>query len=118
MNKEIEYKIDNLTREKMSLKKRGSLNPNYGKPRDEATRQKIARSQQIAWDKRKATGVQKDKDNEEWTSFQLENKIIALMKGIGKHKTIILNEEGFNEFLLYLQEKIDTKTGNTPCKTE
>lgn len=118
MSKEIKYKLDNLTREKMSQKKMGSLNPNFGKPRSAATKEKIAQSQRAAWNKRKATGVQKDKDNEEWTSFQLENKIIALMKGIGKHKTIILNEEGFNEFLLYLQRKIDTKTANNPCKTE
>lgn len=118
MSKEIKYELNNLTREKMSQKKMGSLNPNFGKPRSAATKEKIAQSQRAAWNKRKATGVQKDKDNEEWTSFQLENKIITLMKGIGKHKTIILNEEGFNEFLLYLQEKIDAKTGNNPCETE
>lgn len=117
MSKEIKYELGNLTREKMSQKKMGSLNPNFGKPRSAATKEKIAQSQRAAWNKRKATGVQKDKDNEEWTSFQLENKIIALMKGIGK-KTIILNEEAFNEFLLYLQRKIDTKTANNPCKTE
>lgn len=117
MSKEIKYELDNLAREKMSQKKLGANNPNFGKPRDTATKEKIAQSQRAAWNKRKATGMQKDKDDE-WTSFQLENKIIALMKGIGKHKTIILNEEGFNEFLLYLQRKIDTKTGNNPCKTE
>ena len=118
MSKEIKYELNNLTREKMSQKKMGALNPNFGKPRSVVTKEKIAQSQRAAWNKRKATGERKDRDNEEWTSFQLENKIIALMKGIGKHKTIILNEEGFNEFLLYLQEKIDTKTGNNPCQTE
>ncbi len=105
MAEKIEYELDNLTREKMRQKKLGVNNPNYGKPRDEVTRQKIARSQQIAWNKRKATGVQKNEDGEGWTHFQFENEIIALMKGIGTHKTIILNEEGFREFLLYLQDE-------------
>ena len=53
MSKEIKYELDNLTREKMSQKKMGSLNPNFGKPRSAATKEKIAQSQRRSWEKRK-----------------------------------------------------------------
>jgi hypothetical protein len=37
------------TREKMSLRKQGCNNPNYGKPRDEATRQAISNKLKSYW---------------------------------------------------------------------
>jgi hypothetical protein len=45
MNNTVEYELDNATRQKMSLAKQGSRNPNYGKPRDPETIRKISQSQ-------------------------------------------------------------------------
>lgn len=38
------------TKWKMSLQKQGTLNPNYGKPRDEITKAKIAQSMRDYWE--------------------------------------------------------------------
>ena len=40
MNNEIKYDLDKLSREKMRQKKLGSNNPNFGKPRTPATKEK------------------------------------------------------------------------------
>lgn len=40
---------DDGTKWKMSLQKQGGLNPNYGKPRDEITKAKIAQSMRDYW---------------------------------------------------------------------
>jgi len=40
---------DEATRQKMSFRKQGCNNPNYGKPRDEATRQKISQALAKHW---------------------------------------------------------------------
>ena len=37
------------TRQKMSMRKQGCNNPNYGKPRDEETKQKISQSLSKYW---------------------------------------------------------------------
>ena len=48
---EIRYELDPSTREKMSLKKKGANNPNYGKPRDPETVKKISDGQAKRWAK-------------------------------------------------------------------
>jgi len=40
---------DIATRQKQSLKKQGALNYNYGKPRDEETKQKISDKMKAYW---------------------------------------------------------------------
>ncbi|SHF64496.1 NUMOD3 domain-containing DNA-binding protein [Dysgonomonas macrotermitis] len=49
MNKRIYREADEMTKYKMSLSKSNSLNPNYGKPRDEETKQKISDSMKKYW---------------------------------------------------------------------
>lgn len=101
----FEYELDNQTRERMRQKKLGSLNPNYGRPRDEETKQKIAQSQRKRWAKYKITG----KNAEDYFStgnFQFENKEEALNffneLSENKGRIIILSEVGFLKLLKYL----------------
>ena len=105
----IEYELDDQAREKMKLKKMGARNPTYGKPRAEIVKQKISQAQKNAWQRRKATSQCKDKEHRnDWTMFQFQNEAIVSARKIGdnKHKTVVLNEETFNEFLLYLHEEV------------
>ena len=38
----VEYELSSTSREKMSQKKKGAMNPNYGKPRSPETIRKIS----------------------------------------------------------------------------
>lgn len=49
------------TKWKMSLQKQGGLNPNYGKPRDEETKQKISDSLRLYW--QSVPSINDDKNN-------------------------------------------------------
>lgn len=50
MAKRLFREANDGTKWKMSLQKQGSLNPNYGKPRDEITKAKIAQSMRDYWE--------------------------------------------------------------------
>ena len=105
----IEYELNDQAREKMKLKKMGARNSNYGKPRAEIVKQKISQAQKNAWQRRKVTSQCKDKEHcNDWTMYQFQNEVIALARRIddNKHKTVVLNEEAFDEFLLYLHEEV------------
>lgn len=103
----VEYKLSSQSRERMKQKKLGSLNPNYGKPRSEATKAKIAQSQRERWGKYKTTGKNSD-DYFSTGSFQFESKEEALNffneLSENKGRIIILSENGFLKFLKYLRE--------------
>ncbi len=49
------------TKFKMSIRKQNVLNPNYGKPRDEETKQKISDSMKAYWES--VPSIYDDKDN-------------------------------------------------------
>lgn len=49
MAKRLFREASDGTKWKMSLQKQGSLNHNYGKPRDETTKAKIAQSMRDYW---------------------------------------------------------------------
>jgi len=49
MKNRKEFREPDEAHQKMSLRKQGSLNPNYGKARDEATKEKISQSLQKYW---------------------------------------------------------------------
>lgn len=113
MSKEIKYELDNLTREKMSLKKRGSLNPNYGRPRTPATKEKIAQSQRKSWLKRK-TG-QNSKTNDSYLGdiqFNTKEETLDFFEELNqKHgKMIIISQDKFETLIDFLVEKALSKT--------
>lgn len=51
MRKRIFREAEDDTKWKMSLSKQGSLNPNYGQPRPEEVKEKIAQSMRDYWSK-------------------------------------------------------------------
>ncbi|MBC5622605.1 MULTISPECIES: NUMOD3 domain-containing DNA-binding protein [Butyricimonas] len=112
MSKEIKYELDNLSREKMSLKKRGSLNPNYGRPRDEATRERIAQSQRKSWERRKI-GQSTEKNNVYFGNieFNTQEEAINFFRELNQEhgRTIIITESKFEALIDFLIEKMITK---------
>lgn len=106
-NNKIKYELPSQSRERMKQKKLGSLNPNYGRPRSEETKAKIAQSQRKRWAKYKTTGKNSD-DYFSTGSFQFESKEEALIffneLSENKGRIIILSESGFLKFLKYLHK--------------
>ncbi len=113
MSKEIKYELDNLTREKMSQKKMGSLNPNFGKPRSAATKEKIAQSQRRSWEKRKIGRNTETSDSYLGDmQFNTKEEAVNFFEELNrKHvKTIIISQEKFEALLDFLIEKTLSKT--------
>ncbi|WP_455510972.1 NUMOD3 domain-containing DNA-binding protein [Butyricimonas paravirosa] len=113
MNNEIKYDLDNSSREKMRQKKLGSNNPNFGKPRTPATKEKIAQSQRKSWEKRK---IGKNSETSDGylgdIQFNTKEEAVDFFEELNrKHvKTIIISQEKFEALLNFLIEKTLSKT--------
>lgn len=113
MNNEIKYDLDNATREKMRQKKLGSNNPNFGRPRTPATKEKIAQSQRKSWLKRKIG--QNSKTNDSYLGdiqFNTKEEALDFFEELNqKHgKMIIISQDKFETLIDFLVEKALSKT--------
>lgn len=113
MNKEIKYDLDNSSREKMRQRKLGANNPNFGKPRTPATKEKIAQSQRLSWEKRKI-GRNSETSDSYLGDIQFNTKEEAVnffeeLNNRTRGKTIIISESKFETLIEFLVEKTLSK---------
>ena len=113
MDKEIKYDLDNSSREKMRQRKLGANNPNFGKPRTPATKEKIAQSQRKSWEKRKIGKNTKPKDSYLGDiQFNTKEEAVDFFEELNRKygKTIIISQEKFEALIDFLVEKTLSKT--------
>lgn len=112
MGNEIEYNLDNATREKMRQKKLGSNNPNFGRPRTPATKAKIALSQRKSWMQRK-TGQNPEKNDAYFGNIEFNTKeeAVDFFEELNRThgKTVIITESKFEALIDFLVEKALSK---------
>lgn len=97
LSNEVHYELDNGTRAKMSLKKQGAMNPNYGKSRDPETARKISDSLKKHHERKQAF-EQAEKIaviRREWSRYKFDNShcfgLLRCNDNTAIYQTIISN---------------------------